>query len=726
MLTLFVNNNAVEVKNGSTVIQACEQAGVEIPRFCYHPKILIAGNCRMCLVEIKGSPKPVASCAMPAAPNQEIFTDTPLVKKAREAVLEFLIVNHPLDCPICDQGGECDLQDQAMEFGSDSSRFYHTQKRSVEDKNCGPLIKTIMTRCIHCTRCVRFSSEVAGVGDLGTTGRGIDTEIGFYVEKLFKSEISGNVIDLCPVGALTSKPYAFKARPWELRSVDTVDFSDGMGANIRVDSKGLEVIRVTPRANDSINEEWISDKTRFSFDAFKRQRLETPYIKKKHISQDINAISDNGDELVPISWKLALNKLVHWLVKCHDNESKMESLAGSMMTVETSNAFSEFSKNVLKSTPRSLDITKQPDLESKYLFNPTFLGIEKADVVLTVGTNIRTEAPLINARLRKQWLKDNVSVAHIGPTLNLTFPVNHLGLTSRTFVDVAQGKHSFSKELLKAENPMIIFSPSFFRQENLQAYKRSLDIIVDSIPNIQTPDWNGLAVLDIEANTSATGFIPTSFLEGSSVKRGITFLLNSDDRLGYKRDFIENEKVESYLFDRLRDNSEWLVYAGHHGTELTAKADLVLPTSIYLENEGHHLNMEGRYQQSAKVTTSPGKTQNDIELIDVIRYLFNQQIGTCNNKQASVTNSDYYLFEPTAVQCQDFSSLVHKPKGLAFNETNLSRSDCLKSAPVIQYLNDAPLKPVVTEFYQTDTISKHSSTMSDCSKKYGSTINFQE
>jgi NADH dehydrogenase/NADH:ubiquinone oxidoreductase subunit G len=397
-----------------------------------------------------------------------------------------------------------------------------------------------------------------------------------------------------------------------------------------------------------------------------------------------------------------------------------------MLTVETSNAFSEFSKSVLNSTPRSLDITKQTDLESKYLFNPTFAGIEEADVVLTVGTNMRTEAPLLNARLRKQWLKDNVSVAHIGPTLNLTFPVKHLGLTLRTFIDIVQGKHPFSAELLRAKKPVIIFSPSFFRQEEVQAHRKSLDIIVKSIPNIQTPGWNGLAVLDIEANTSAVGFLPTSFLQENSVEKGITFLLNSEDRLGYKRDFIENGKVENYLFDKIRNDSKWLVYAGHHGTELTAKADIVIPTSLYLEDEGHHLNMEGRYQQSAKVTTSPGKAQSETELIDVIRYLFNQQMKNCEDKQNSITNSDYYLFEPSKVQNHDFVDLKSKPKGLTFNETHLEQLGRLKSTPTIQYLNDAPLKPVVTEFYQTDTISKHSSTMSDCSKKYGSTINFQE
>jgi len=305
-IKVYINNTPIEVKQNTTVLQACEKAGIEIPRFCYHPSLLIAGNCRMCLVEIKGSPKPVASCAMPTAPNQEIFTNTPIVKKAREAVLEFLLMNHPLDCPICDQGGECDIQDQVIEFGSDKTRFYNNFKRSVEDKNCGPLVKTIMTRCIHCTRCIRFSSEVAGVSDLGTTGRGIDTEVGFYIEKLFDSELSGNVIDLCPVGALTSKPYAFNARPWEISKVDTIDFSDSLGSHIQISSKALEIVRVTPRHNDNLNFEWISDKTRFFYDGLNRQRLTKPYLSYKILENEIlekpsNILDEKKHLLVPVS-----------------------------------------------------------------------------------------------------------------------------------------------------------------------------------------------------------------------------------------------------------------------------------------------------------------------------------------------------------------------------------------------------------------------------------------
>ena len=376
MLKVTVDGVEVFVEKGSTVLQACEAVGIEIPRFCYHERLSIAGNCRMCLVEIEKTPKPVASCAMPTMNGMKIFTDTPLVKKAREAVLEFLLLNHPLDCPICDQGGECDLQDQAVAFGSDRSRYFET-KRGVEDKNCGPLIKTIMTRCIHCTRCVRFATEVAGVEDLGTTGRGRETEIGTYVEKVFGSELSGNVIDLCPVGALTSKPYAFMARPWELRSTESIDISDAVGSNIRIDSRGTEILRILPRFNESVNEEWISDKARFGYDGLRYQRLDSPHIRQ--------TVYENGQKvsrLCEASWEEAFQKIRYELEAC-ESPSQVGGVIGDLVDSESAFAFKDFFQRLGSSNVVSEEESFLSDnLPSSYSFNSTIAALEEAAIVL--------------------------------------------------------------------------------------------------------------------------------------------------------------------------------------------------------------------------------------------------------------------------------------------------------------------------------------------------------
>jgi NADH dehydrogenase (ubiquinone) Fe-S protein 1 len=602
----------------------------------------------MCLVESKGSPKPVASCAMPVAPNQEIFTDTPLVKKARESVLEFLLMNHPLDCPICDQGGECDLQDQAMEFGGDSSRFYHTFKRSVEDKNCGPLVKTIMTRCIHCTRCVRFSSEVAGVGDLGTTGRGVDTEIGFYTEKLFDSELSGNVIDLCPVGALTNKPYAFKARPWELNSVDTVDFADGMGSNIKMDSKGLEVLRVTPRHNDLINEEWISDKTRFSYDGLKRQRLDKPFIKRKHLKTFVKEVSasltsTNENDLVPVSWELALNVLSQRVIHARLNKTQCEGISGSMMEVETLKSFEQFCRNTLDSRPKVLDTSITSDLQDMYTFNASFEGIGEADLLITVGTNIRLEAPVLNTRVRKQWLHDKVKIAHIGPAVDLTYPVNHLSLTLSTLVDIAHGRHPFCQDLYKAEKPLLMLSPALFRRDDKKGVELALEMILEAIPNLQNDVWNGLAMVDTNTALSELGFETTQLIKDHTTRLDLTLLLNPEDRVGFSQDVTNNLRAEDKLWDTIRSRSDFLIYVGHHGTSIAAQSDVILPSLLYIEKDGHHINMEGRIQKSAKVCEGPGIAKNEADIFNVLNYIVNRSIFTTSQlaNESLLKNSAY-------------------------------------------------------------------------------------
>jgi NADH dehydrogenase (ubiquinone) Fe-S protein 1 len=451
MIKVFINSEAAYVPFNSTVLEACESVGIEVPRFCFHERLSVAGNCRMCLVEIEKTPKPVASCAMPVMNNMQVFTDTPLVKKAREGVLEFLLLNHPLDCPICDQGGECDLQDQAMFFGTDKSRFFE-DKRGVEDKNCGPLIKTIMTRCIHCTRCVRFAADIAGVEDLGTTNRGRDTEVGTYVSKVFQSELSGNVIDLCPVGALTSKPYAFIARPWELRSTETIDISDAVGSNIRVDFKETEIVRVLPRLNEDINEEWISDKSRFNFDSLKKQRLDSPYLRK-------------NESLQPCSWEIAIEGLKGLLSVTQ--ASKTSILCSVNSDIKTLESVKTLAGNLGIQNigyPRDLDINT--DFSENFLCNTSLGNIAEADFCLLVGTNPRYEASMLNLKLRKRFRRGLFKVASVGIPHNLTYSTEVLGISPKTLVDIAEGKHSLCKDLRKAKKPIVLYGASLAERKD--------------------------------------------------------------------------------------------------------------------------------------------------------------------------------------------------------------------------------------------------------------------
>ena len=448
---VIVNETEVEVPGNFTVLQACEEAGIDIPRFCYHERLSIAGNCRMCLVEVVGGPpKPQASCALgvsdlrpgPEGEPPAVKTNTPMVKKAREGVMEFLLINHPLDCPICDQGGECDLQDQAMAFGADKSR-YELNKRAVEEKEMGLLVKTVMTRCIQCTRCVRFATEVAGVPEIGATGRGETMEIATYLESALTSELSGNVIDLCPVGALTSKPYAFTARPWELRKTETVDVMDAVGSNIRVDVRGRGVMRIMPVLNEDVNEEWISDKTRFIWDGLGRQRLDRPYLR------------ENG-KLRPASWDDALAVAAAKL-KITERD-RIGALAGDLCDVESLYALRALMNWIgsphmdCRQDGAALDATDR----SSYLFNSTLAGVEDADAILLVGTNPRLEAPVLNARIRKAWLAGNLPIGVIGEGVDLTYDYDHLGAGPETLAEVVSGRHSFFDVLKNAGRPMVI------------------------------------------------------------------------------------------------------------------------------------------------------------------------------------------------------------------------------------------------------------------------------
>src|SRR5690606_38510005 len=520
----------IEVPDHYTLLQAAEQAGAEIPRFCFHERLSIAGNCRMCLVEVKGGPpKPQASCAMgvrdlrpgPNGEAPEIFTNTPMVKKAREGVMEFLLINHPLDCPICDQGGECDLQDQAMAFGVDSSRF-HENKRAVEDKYIGPLVKTIMTRCIHCTRCIRFTTEVAGISELGAIGRGEDMEITTYLEQAMSSELQGNVIDLCPVGALTSKPYAFQARPWELTKTESIDVMDAVGSAIRLDTRGREVMRILPRTNDEVNEEWISDKTRFVWDGLRTQRLDRPYVRRR-------------GRLQPASWSEAFAAIRDAVAKT--SPDKIGAIAGDLVAVEEAYALKLLMQSLgspnmdCRQDGAALDPARG---RASYIFNPTIDGIERADALLIVGSNPRFEASVLNARIRKRWRMGDFPIGVIGEMGDLRYDYEMLGAGTDTLKALAEGSGRFLSVLKKAQRPMIIVGQGALARPDGAAVLGLAAKIAQAVGAL-TPEWNGFAVLHTAAGR--VGALDVGFVPGKDGKDvagmmgmvDVLFLLGADE-----------------------------------------------------------------------------------------------------------------------------------------------------------------------------------------------------
>jgi NADH-quinone oxidoreductase chain G len=496
MLKIHVDNLKVFVQPNTTILEACELVGVEIPRFCYYEKLSIAGNCRMCLVEVEKSPKPVVSCAMPVMVGMKIFTNTPLVKKAREGVLEFLLLNHPLDCPICDQGGECDLQDQAIAFGSDRSRFYDF-KRTTEDKNVGPILKTIMTRCIHCTRCVRFASEIAGLGDLGTTARGTHTEIGTYIEKVFQSELSGNVIDLCPVGALTSKPYAFIARPWELKTVDSIDISDAIGSNIRIDYKETEIVRVLPRLNEELNEEWISNKTRFLYDGLKHQRLIYPYVS---YSLEGTFFAKSWVESLEIFQK-KLQGQMFCFGFTSPTKGKIVAICGVNIDLETLLSFKNFMHRLgSENISFERDLRVESDYSFNYRLNSNETQIENADFCLLIGVNPRYEGSLLNVRLRKRFMDGRFQVASLGAVTNLTYPVNHIGLGTQQLYKTFFSDYvtSLGKLFFEAKAPIIIFGSSILeRKDSLELQKLFVSLNPNVTLNLLQTDSNQTGAFEL-------------------------------------------------------------------------------------------------------------------------------------------------------------------------------------------------------------------------------------
>ncbi|WP_332714607.1 NADH-quinone oxidoreductase subunit NuoG [Pelagibacterium mangrovi] len=683
MAQIKVDGELIEVPDHFTLMQAAEAAGAEIPRFCYHERLSVAGNCRMCLVEVKGGPpKPQASCAMsvrdlrpgPNGEAPEMFTNTPMVKKAREGVMEFLLINHPLDCPICDQGGECDLQDQAMAYGVDTSRYWEN-KRAVENKYIGPLVKTIMNRCIHCTRCVRFTTEVAGVSELGLIGRGEDAEITSYLEQALTSELQGNVIDLCPVGALTSKPYAFQARPWELTKTESIDVMDAVGSNIRVDARGREVMRVLPRIHEGVNEEWISDKTRFIWDGLRTQRLDRPYVRK------------NG-KLKPASWAEAF-AAVAALVKSVEPK-RIGAIAGDLAGVEEMYALKSLvaalgSPNIdARPAGSALDPKKG---RASYIFNPTIAGIEQADAILLIGTNPRREAAVLNARIRKAWRAGNVEIGVIGEAADLTYDYAHLGAGLDSLADLAAGNGAFAEILRNAQRPIVIVGEGAVTGA---AGKDALALAAEiaNVSGALTEEWNGFAVLHNAASRVGAldiGFVPArGGLDTAAMLKGkldVLFLLGAD------------EVDMSALGDTK------LVYIGSHGDAGAHRADIILPAATYTEKSATYVNTEGRVQMTTRAIFAPGEAKEDWAILRALSSVLGQ---TLPFDSLGALRALLYREYPHLAQLDAIAP------GAASEISALANS----AAPKSSYALISP----VGDFYLTNPIARASAVMAECSQ----------
>ncbi|XP_029386399.1 NADH-ubiquinone oxidoreductase 75 kDa subunit, mitochondrial isoform X2 [Echeneis naucrates] len=682
LVEVFVDGKPVMVEPGTTVLQACEKVGMQIPRFCYHERLSVAGNCRMCLVEIEKVPKPVAACAMPVMKGWNILTNSDKTRKAREGVMEFLLANHPLDCPICDQGGECDLQDQSMQFGSDRSRFTEG-KRAVEDKNIGPLIKTIMTRCIQCTRCVRFASEIAGVEDLGTTGRGNDLQIGTYVEKMFMSELSGNVIDICPVGALTSKPYAFTARPWETRKTESIDVLDALGSNIVVSTRGGEVMRILPRLNEDINEEWISDKTRFAYDGLKRQRLTEPLVKNE------------SGQLVPTTWEDALTRVAGAMQGVEGND--IAAVVGGLVDAEALVSLKDLLNRLNSDNLCTEEVFPLAgagsDLRSNYLLNTGIAGIEEADLLLLVGTNPRYEAPLFNARIRKSWLHNELQVALVGKEVDLSYTYDHLGESAKVLQEIASGSHSFSKILAKAKHPVVVVGSSCLQREDGAAIMAAVSTISQNalVSSGVEETWKVLNVLHRVASQVAA--LDLGYKPGVNTIRTnppkVLFFLGADAGCITRQDLPKNC---------------FIIYQGHHGDFGAPMADVILPGAAYTEKCGTYVNTEGRAQQTKIAVTPPGAAREDWMIIRAL------------SEHAGVTLPYDTLNEVRARLAQVSPNLVRYDD---IEEANYFKQAHELAQTVNQAVLTEPLVPqqlTVRDFYMTDPISRASQTMAKCVK----------
>ena len=670
MPKITINGKEIEFEKGMTVLQACELADVEIPRFCYHEKLSIAGNCRMCLVEMEKSPKPIASCAMPAAEGMNIKTNTPLVEKARKGVMEFLLANHPLDCPVCDQGGECDLQDQSMYYGVDKSRFVEN-KRQVKEKYMGPLIKTQMTRCIHCTRCVRFATEVAGVPEIGAIGRGENMEITTYLEKAMESELSANVIDLCPVGALTSKPYAFEARPWELKKTESIDVLDAVGSNIRVDTYNWEVKRILPRLNEDINEEWISDKTRYSCDGLLKQRLDVPYIKK-----------DN--KLQKSTWDEAISLLADKIKSV--NPSEIAGHIGDMVNLENALGFKKLFSAL---NSRNLDFRERKlyldsSEKSNYIFNSSIKNIEEADLILLIGTNPRHEATMLNARIRKAYVQKKTPIYSIGDPGNLTYDYIKIGNNTEDIKKIIDGKAELSQKISSSKKPMIIIG------EAVLELKSAKNIIVElknflKANNFITKEWNAFNFLP--QNASTVGLIDLKILAKEDEEKN-SFLVKLNNNQFQILYLLGSDNLE------FKKNNEFIVYQGSHGDRGAEIADLILPSAAFTEQNGLYENLEGRIQECKKASYPVGEALEDWKIFNLILKKL--------EKSQNLSNFDL-LRKEVLNTVPNFKELNELPIFKdSENKEDLSTFEKEK-------INIREL-----DYYYSNSISRASKTMSEC------------
>jgi NADH-quinone oxidoreductase subunit G len=680
MTKLIVDGTEVEVPPEFTLLQACEAAGAEIPRFCYHNRLSIAGNCRMCLVELVGSPKPVASCAWgvrdcrpgPKGEPPEVRTRSSMVKKAREGVMEFLLINHPLDCPICDQGGECDLQDQAMAYGVDSSRFKEN-KRAVEDKYLGVLVKTAMNRCIQCTRCVRFATEVAGVPELGAIGRGEDMEITTYLEHAMTSELQGNVVDLCPVGALTSKPYAFAARPWELGKTESIDVMDALGCNIRVDTRGREVMRVLPRLNEDVNEEWISDKTRHVVDGLRVQRLDQPYLR------------ENG-RLRPATWTEVFRAIAAKVKAV--SPSRIGAIAGDLCAVEEMFALKDL---LTRLGSKNFDCRQDGAAfdpawgRGTYLFNPTIAGIDQADAIAIIGADPRREAPVLNARVRKRWRLGPIGLGLIGERVDLTYPYQYLGAGPDSLREFAAGRGDFAEFFRKVGRPLVLLGAGVTTRPDGAAVASLAAKLANDLGALKD-DWNGFAVLHTAA--SRVGGLDIGFVPGEGGLKAaemavygtldVLFLLGADE--------ID-----------IADGA-FVVYIGTHGDRGAHRADVILPAAAYTEKSGIYVNTEGRVQLGARAGFPPGEAREDWAIVRALSDVLGHKLP--------------------------YDSLAQLRGALFKAHPHLSRRDVIVpgSADEVRNLagrggavDGAPFTTVIKDFYLTNPIARASAVMAECS-----------
>ncbi len=677
MPKLSIDGREIEVDAGTTILQAAEVLGIEIPRFCYHERLAIAGNCRMCLVEVEKMPKPVASCAMPVNEGMVVRTDTATIRKARQGVMEFLLINHPLDCPICDQGGECDLQDQALAYGSDRSR-YHEEKRAVTDKNFGPLIETSMTRCIQCTRCIRFITEIAGVSELGAIGRGEHMEIATYVGKAINSELSGNLIDLCPVGALTNKPAAFTYRAWELKKTESVDAMDALGAAIRVDTRGNEVIRVLPRVNDDINEEWLSDRSRFAIDGLKRQRLDRPYVRR-------------DGRLQPVSWPEALQAVASKVKGVAGN--RIAAIAGDQADCETLVA----AKDLLTALGSAHVDCRQDgakldaSVRASYVFNSTIAGIEDADAVLIIGSNPRKEAAVLNARLRKRWLAGGFKAAVVGPQADLAFKHEWLGDSPAVLADIAAGRHPFFEVLKSAAKPMLILGQGALARADGAEILGLARALADAAGLVKA-GWNGFNVLHTAAGRVGgldVGFVPGAgghdvagiLAAATAGEIEVVVLLGADE--------IDTKGL----------GNAFVVYLGSHGDAGAHRADVVLPGAAYTEKSATYVNTEGRVQRTRLAVFPPGDAKEDWKVIRALSDAVGKPLAYDTPKQV---RDRLAAVNPVFVATDVISPA---PWGAAFGANGA--------------VGTAPLVSAIDNFYMTDPISRASKTMAECTGAFG-------